>query len=175
MKSWTLAALVLSLFVSAQARSEIQTVSYVDVGRYLGTWYQIAKNPLVFEGNCYCSQQKLGVKGPGVVSVYNSCNRNSVNGPIAEISGEAVVVDPVTNAKLSVDFNLPHKGEYWIIGLDSDYRYAVVTDSRGDSLYILSKTPFLAQDLYDEAVAAAARQVRTDRLEQTVHAGCTYP
>jgi apolipoprotein D and lipocalin family protein len=166
--------LLASLFVRA-ADQPLTTVPYVDVSKYLGTWYQIAKNPLFFEGDCYCAQQKLGLRSDGVVSVYNSCNEGSVSGRLREISGIAINDDTQTNARFTIDFNLPHKGQYWVIGLDSEYRYAVVSDPSRLSLYILSKTPQLAPELYQQALAQAAEQVDISKLQKAVQMGCTYP
>jgi apolipoprotein D and lipocalin family protein len=159
---------------ASESKPELQTVPYVDVSRYLGAWYTISRNPLIFEGKCVCSRQVLGVTSSGRVSVYNSCNEY-MGGPLREISGFADNQDPKTNAKFIVDFNLPHKGSYWIIGLDKDYRYAVVSDPSRMSLYILSKTPDLAPDLYQAAVAEVAGQIDVSKLEPIVQQGCTYP
>jgi apolipoprotein D and lipocalin family protein len=108
------------------------------------------------------------------VDVYNSCNEPST-GELREIRGFATNNDANTNAQFTVDFGLPHKGQYWIIGLDSDYRYAVVSDPSKLSLYILSKTPTLEPELYDEAVQIAAEQLDVSRLVMTPQMGCTYP
>lgn len=160
----------------AQINPPLTTVPFVDVNQYLGTWYQIARNPLPFEPvDCVCAQQKLGLTDHGTVSVYNSCNLLTPAGKIYEISGEATNNDPQTNAQFTVDFNLPQKGQYWIIGLDPQYRYAVVSDPSKRSLYILSKTPLLADDLYQEALSKAAAQVPIDRVKVTPQLGCLYP
>ena len=160
---------------TAHAGSVPKTVDYVDVGQYLGTWYQIARNPLFFEDGCVCSIQKLNLRSDGLVGVFNTCNVQTPSGALRSISGTAKNEDPQSNSKFTVDFGLPHTGEYWIIGLDSQYRYAVVSDPSGKSLYILSKTPTLPTDLYQSAVAAAAEQVDTSMLQQTLQNGCTYP
>lgn len=152
--------------------SEVQTVTFVDLGRYAGTWYQIARNPLIFEWGCECSRQILTPKEDGDVDVYNTCNFRSPQGSLREIRGTARVVDAQTNAKLEVDFGLPWKGDYWVIGLDPEYRWAVVTDSRKWSLYILSKTPTLEAELMEAALKTAAEQVDTSRLHMTNQQGC---
>jgi len=168
--------LVLMIFSSFLASAkDLETVPFVDVTKYVGTWYQIARNPLIFEGNCFCSRQILGLTDNGRASVYNSCNEGSVQGPVREIRGFASVDDPVSNAKFTVDFNLPHKGTYWIIGLDQEYRYAVVSDARQKSLYILSRTPILDPTLLDQALAEAAQKLDATRPTMTVQNGCTYP
>lgn len=165
---------MISLF-SGLAKADLITVSYVDVPRYLGSWYQIARNPLPFEGNCVCPRQVLSLGEEGKINVYNSCNEGSINGPVREIRGFAVSDDPISNAKLTVDFNLPQKGKYWVIGLDHDYRYAVVSDPSKRSLYILSKTPTLDPVLYQNALDEAALQIDTSRLIIPQQIGCSYP
>ncbi len=106
------------------ALAELNTVPYVDLSKYAGTWYQIARNPLIFEKGCVCSKQVLAPEGDGRISVYNSCNNKTVDGPIREIRDYATSADTDTNSKFSVDFNLPFKGSYWISGLDADYRWS---------------------------------------------------
>ncbi len=169
------ATLVLSISTTASAAP--QTVPFVDLSRYAGNWYQIANVPMFFEGGvCACAKQKLTPAEAGVIKVYNSCNSGTPQGRLRDISGEAYNDDPATNAKFTVDFNLPFKGTYWIVGLDAEYRYAVVTDKNGSSLYILSKTPTLATELYEEAVAiAAAQSLKVEQLRVTEHQGCQYP
>jgi apolipoprotein D and lipocalin family protein len=176
----TFVALMLAIFgmtglASPSSRAAMQTVPQVDVARYLGTWYQQARNQLPFEPtDCVCAQQKLGLATDGNVSVYNSCNVGATDGKLYEIRGEASPEDS-TNSKLLIDFNLPQKGQYWIIAVDAEYRYAVVSDPSGLSLYILSKTPQLAPELYQQAVAEAAKQVDVSKLKLTSQMNCTYP
>ena len=75
-------SLLLSLIILAclPSQAELQTVPYVDLSQYAGRWYQIARNPLPFEGDCYCSQQTLTGLPDGRVGVFNSCNKGSVTG-----------------------------------------------------------------------------------------------
>ena len=165
-------------FQSYVAHAAIQTVPFVHVNRYLDDWYQISHVPLWFQGNsdCACARQRLTTTSDaGRVGVLNTCTKT--DGSPYSIAGFATVQYTTTFAKYSVRFEgVPFEGSYWIIALDSDYSYAVVTDKSGDSLYILSKTPVLAQDLYDEAVRLAAAQLNnTNKLVMTNHNGCTYP
>jgi apolipoprotein D and lipocalin family protein len=60
----------------------------------------------------------------------------------------ARVVDPTTNAKLKVTFFWPFAGDYWIIDLADDYRYAVVGHPSREYLWILSRTPTLDDATY---------------------------
>ncbi len=163
------------VFFSLQAGAELMTVPFVDLGKYAGTWYQIARNPVFFENGCVCSRQVLSPNEGGSIGVYNTCNDQTPSGTLEEIRGTAVVDNPGSNSKLTVDFGLPFKGSYWVIGLDEDYRYAVVSEPRKSVLYILSKTPSLESALYDEALSLAQAQVDTSRLTKTLQEGCQYP
>lgn len=156
--------------------NELETVASIDAGRFLGRWYQQSRNPLPFEPlDCFCAQQTLGVNADGTISVFNSCNKDSVRGPVLGILGFATIDNPGFNTKFSVDFGFPKKGQYWIIGVDQDYRWAVISEPSKASLYILSKTPVLAPELYQAALASAASQVTTEKLRPTVHESCQYP
>jgi apolipoprotein D and lipocalin family protein len=161
----------------APAKAEIHTVPYVDVNKYLGDWYQIAHVPLWFEGisDCACARQRLTpTQKSGTIGVLNTCTKS--DGSIYSIAGTADDEDRASNAKFSVSFQgVPFKGSYWIIGLDPQYRFAVVTDKGGDALYILSKTPLLPKALFDQALRIAASQVDTSKLVVTRQNGCSYP
>lgn len=155
---------------------ELVTVKNVDLNLFLGRWYQIARNPLFFEPeNCPCAQQTLTLNSKNIVEVYNSCNKDTVNGKLQEISGTATSVDPINNSKFSIDFGLFAKGKYWIIALAPDYSWAVVTDPNRWSLYILSKTPTLSANDYALALSQAELQTDISKLKRTDHTNCTYP
>jgi apolipoprotein D and lipocalin family protein len=153
--------------------AQLVTVPFVDLTRYAGTWYQIAANPLPFEGNCRCSRQVL-TPIDDKVAVFNSCT-DPISGQLRTISGFAYNQDRTTNAIFKVDFGFPTKGDYWIIGLDEDYRWAVVSDPRKISLFILSKTPVLNEELFQQALNEAQKQVSLSRLRKMEQENCNYP
>ncbi len=165
---------IFGLYFMNSAQAQLQTVPYVELSKYAGTWYQISHKPLIFEGKCICSRQVLSGLEDGTVGVYNTCN-DPTTGELRSISGVATNNDPSTNAQFTVDFGLPHTGQYWIIGLGDNYEYAVVSDPSLLSLYILSKTPQLSPELYAEAVEKAQRQVDVSKLRVTEQRNCEYP
>ena len=122
-----------------------------------------------------CDRQVLTPLADGRVGVHNSCRMNTVDGEYREITGTATSDDPISNAKFTVDLGLPQKGQYWVIGLDAQYRYAVVSEPSRKSLYILSKTPELSEELYQEALNLAAQKTDTSKLQRTLQQGCSYP
>lgn len=153
----------------------VETVEYVDLEKYAGNWYELGANPQFFTPrDCMCTRQVLTPREDGLIGVYNSCREGSPEGKINDIEGTARPLD-TTNAKLEVDFGLPFKGSYWVIALADDYSWAVVTDKRENSLYILSKTPTVEDGLYEDIVALAATKTDTSKLRVTSQQGCSYP
>ena len=97
--------------------SNLQTVDQVDLQRYVGKWYEIARMPNRFEKKCDRDVVAEYAMRGGVISVRNTCVRRNGNSTIAK--GTAKVVDERTGAKLKVTFFWPFYGDYWIIGFGS--------------------------------------------------------
>ena len=129
------------------------TVSKVDLNRYAGRWYEIARFPQRFERNCTNVEAHYTQKPDGSIQVINRCLKN---GKLKVSTGKATVTDTYTNSKLKVSFFWPIEGDYWIIGLDRDYKWALVGSPDGDALWILSRNPVLAQKTLAEILAIAA-------------------
>lgn len=126
----------------------LQTVPQVDLGRYLGTWYEVASFPQGFQKGCTGSTANYSLRDDGTLRVVNRCRLDSLDGPEKVAEGLARVVDPKTNARLEVSFFRPFWGDYWIVQLEPDYRYAVVGHPSRDYLWILSRTPTLDEATY---------------------------
>jgi apolipoprotein D and lipocalin family protein len=136
------------------------TVEHVDVHRYSGVWYEIARYPNFFQRNCVAdTTASYSLRTDGRIEVLNTCRTK--NGQSDTVRGYAKVVDPRTNAKLKVTFFWPFSGDYWIIGLDPDYRFAVVGDPQRKYLWILSRKPRLDDATYAQ-IAALARDAGYD-------------
>ena len=129
---------------------ELKTVEYVDVKRYMGAWFEIAKLPQRFEKGLIGIKANYTLLPDGKVSVLNSGYKEDFSGKLKTIKGKAWVVDTATNAKLKVSFFWPFTGNYWIIELGKDYEYAVVGDESRKYLWILSRTPQMDEALYNE-------------------------
>ncbi len=127
----------------------LAVVPQVDLGRYIGTWYEIASFPQRFQKGCTDSRAEYRIRPDGDVDVVNSCLRN---GKVDTAKGKAWVVDTATNAKIKVSFFWPFRGDYWIIDLGKDYEYAVVSAPSMKYLWILSRTPQMDESRYQEIV-----------------------
>jgi apolipoprotein D and lipocalin family protein len=179
-----LAAITL-LTDTAQAQAptppSVRTVPFVELDRYVGDWYEIARFPNRFQRQCVGDVRATYARRPdGRVDVVNRC-RTDVGE--TEARGVARIVDERTFAKLKVRFApawlswLPMVwGDYWILGLAPDYSWTVVGDPGRDYLWILARAPHLD----DESMAAARAAARDNgfddtRLVPTAQAGAGRP
>ena len=176
-RSWPLFALAfgIALLGCSKTTTErlqlppLEVVPEVDLERYLGTWYEIASYPQRFQEGCTATTATYTLRSDGEIDVLNKCRKDSLDGPEDVAEGRARVVDTTTNAKLEVSFFGPFWGDYWIIDLGPDYEYAVVGHPSRDYLWILSRTPTLDDDTYDEILSRLAEMgYPLGRLQKTL-------
>lgn len=138
-------------------KKELQVVPYVDLEKYSGTWYEIARLPNKFQDRCIGKvTATYTLLEDGKISVINKCVNK--DGKIIEAKGIAKLANKDgPNTKLKVRFApailsfLPFVwGDYWIIELASDYTYAVVGEPKRNYLWILSRTPQIDSVIYEE-------------------------
>lgn len=138
------------------AESKVTSVAAVDLARYAGEWYEVAAFPMFFQRHCVgdtTANYELALDGS--VKVTNRCRTQ--NG-VDEANGRATVVEGSANSRLKVSFFWPFKADYWVIGLDADYRWALVGNPNRKFLWLLSRTPQLPQPLLEAALASAKAQ-----------------
>ncbi len=133
---------------TSEALPPLKTVPYVDVQKYLGKWYEIARYDQRFERGCVAATATYSLRSDGNLNVLNACHLNSIDGKVKSSTGLAVIVDKKTNAKLKVTFFWPFYGKYWIIDLGKNYEYAVVGHPDRTYLWILSRTPQMDDGVY---------------------------
>ncbi|MEI6508526.1 MAG: lipocalin family protein [Bacteroidota bacterium] len=131
----------------------LQTVPFVDIKKYAGKWYEIASYPQRFQKGCHCTTAEYTLTDKDYVIVENRCNKESLDGKVSYIKGKAYIEANTGNAKLLVQFFWPFKGKYWIIDLADDYSYAVVSHPNREYLWILSRTPKMNADVYNQILA----------------------
>jgi apolipoprotein D and lipocalin family protein len=145
----------LALTGVAQAElAPLQTVPSVDVPRYMGTWYEIAKYPNWFQKKCASSTQATySLQTDGRVQVLNRCKTDK--GEWSEALGAARQIGGPTSAQLKVRFApewlsfIPMVwGDYWIIDLDPQYQWVLVSEPRREYLWVLSRTPQMPAATY---------------------------
>lgn len=147
----SLMAFLLVFVPRGYSQTALTTVSKVDLKKYLGRWFEIARYPNRFQKQCTGDTTATYSQLPsGKVEVLNQCRQ--ANGQMDAAKGSAKVVDTTSNAQLKVTFFWPFYGDYWIIGLDSEYRWAVVGEPKRKYLWILSRSSHMSDADYNEAL-----------------------
>ena len=164
----TLVSLLLGMCMIPQdndaSKRSLQVVPSVDLKRYMGTWYEIARLPNPFQKKCISDVTAFyTILEDGTIRVVNRCRTET--GEFIESEGKARrKSDDEPNSKLEVRFApaflsfLPMVwGKYWVIDLAPDYSYAVVGEPNREYLWILSRTQAMTQETYD-AIALKLRE-----------------
>ena len=150
--------------IAQQGDQSVKTIATLDVPRYLGTWYEIAKFPNWFQKKCVGNTKAIyTAKSDGNLRVLNSCK--TAGGEISEAEGLARQIGDKDSPKLEVRFApewlsfLPLVwGDYWVIDLDPQYQVAAVSDPKREYLWVLSRTPQLDPKVYEDLLQRLKQQ-----------------
>ena len=154
--------------VHAVGEAPLDVAPSVDLTRYAGKWYEIARLPNRFQRDCAGNTTATYTLRPdGKITVLNECR--TADGRPKAAKGTARVADAKgPNTKLKVTFFWPFSGNYWIIDLDPEYRWAVVGEPGRRYLWILSRVPQMDTVLYQQIVERVKqRGFDTEKLLRT--------
>lgn len=143
---------IFSGFFAGSTR-RIGTVCDVDLARYQGVWYEIARLPHSFERGMEEVTARYTLKPKGIIEVVNSGIRN---GKRVSITGKAGIIDPGCTGNLWVKFFPLMKSSYRIIGVDKEhYEYALVTSKKKSFLWLLCRKPVMDEKTLIEVISKA--------------------
>jgi apolipoprotein D and lipocalin family protein len=138
------------------AAAPLPTQDWVDLERYAGRWYEIARLPNRFQEQCAGDvTASYTVRPDGLIAIVNECRRKDGTVTRAEgVARRAEAKGPASRLKVRfapafLSFLPMVWGDYWIVELDLDYRYAVVGDPSRKYLWILSRDPDMDAATYD--------------------------
>jgi apolipoprotein D and lipocalin family protein len=152
----------------------VRMIASLDVPKYLGTWYEIAKFPNWFQKKCVGNTKAVySMRADSNLKVLNSCK--NADGVVSEAEGTARQIGAQDSPKLEVRFApawlsfLPMVwGDYWVIDLDPQYQVAAVSDPKREYLWVLSRTPQLDKKVYEDLLQRLqAQQFDVRKLEIT--------
>jgi len=125
-------------------------VKKLDIDKYLGTWYEIARYDHRFERGLVGVTANYSLREDGKIKVINSGYKGSLSGKYSEAIGKAKIPDPVNEpAKLKVSFFWFFYGDYFVLELDENYQWALIGSSSDNYLWILSREPQMDDILYN--------------------------
>jgi apolipoprotein D and lipocalin family protein len=162
---------------AASVAGPLESIASLDVTRYMGTWYEIAKYPNKFQKKCIAeTRAEYQLKTNGRVQVTNQCKTE--NGSLDEAIGEARQLGTSSSSKLQVRFApvwlswLPVVwGNYWVIDLDPAYQLVAVSEPEREYLWVLSRTPQVSAEAFNALMARLKTQgFELGRLERTKQA-----
>lgn len=162
---FTLLALFAMIPGTASAKdAPLETVPFVDLQKYQGQWYEVARLEQRFQKGCINSTATYSFRDDGDIRVVNECEiagKNKRKNKRKKATGRAWVKDKETNAKLRVQFVLTGiklsflSGKYWVLDLGDKYSHVMIGDPSRDYFWLLARTPTLEPQLFDELVQKA--------------------
>ena len=127
-----------------------QPAKGVELWRYLGRWYEIARYEQSFEKGCEGVTADYSLRSDGKIDVCNRCRKPGDK--TDEARGTAKIVDRTTNAKLKVSFFGPFYGDYWVLDHADDYSWSIVGEPSGRYLWILAREATPNEVMVDELI-----------------------
>jgi len=147
------------------ANMDVLTVESLDLERYMGTWYEIARYDHSFERGLVGVTATYSLRSDGKITVINQGYSKTLNGKLKRARGKAKQPDPGNPGKLKVSFFLFFYADYFVLELDKEYRWAVIGSSSDNYLWILSRTPVMDKELINNILKKIEnRGYDTDRL-----------
>ena len=116
-----------------------QPAKAVDVDRYLGRWFELARYEAGFQKDCEAVTAEYSLSAPGQIKVVNSCRKGGLDGKADVAIGKAKIVEGSNSAKLRVSFFGPFYGDYWVLDRAEDYSWAIIGEPSGRYLWLLNR------------------------------------
>lgn len=134
---------------------DTSTVSELDIDRYLGTWYEIARYPHRFEKDLQGVTATYSYREDGKIKVVNQGYKGSLSGEKTQAIGKAKINKKGGPGKLKVSFFWIFYADYYVMELDPDYQWALIGSSSDKYLWILARTPQLPDTTYQQILEKA--------------------
>jgi apolipoprotein D and lipocalin family protein len=160
--------LSLLFFGCGSSKPDMPVERSIDIQRYMGRWYEIAKLPNSFEKGLTCVTATYSLKENGDIKVVNAGRKVEDTTITKSATGTAWVPDPSEPTKLKVRFFWPFAGNYWILALDQNYRYVMIGEPSREYLWIMCRERSLPQQTMDSLVLRAqSLGYDTTKIEKT--------
>jgi apolipoprotein D and lipocalin family protein len=170
MKRYLFLLITISMLAGCSKPDDLDTVAMVDINRYMGKWYEIARLPNSFEEGLICITAEYSISPEGDITVVNRGYDPDGKGSWNEVTGKAWIPDTLAPGKLKVQFFWPFAGDYYIMHLDTGYQHALIGDPSRKFLWVLSRTASLPEETIRELLDIAnSRGFETQEVIKVDH------
>jgi apolipoprotein D and lipocalin family protein len=161
-------AVASALLLGACSQQSLDVAPNVDLKRFQGQWYEIAKLPRATQADCTGTKAFYALRSDGTMDIVNECHLGTLDGPTRSVHATATVPDASVPAKLSLEFVPGLYGDYWILEVGDHYEYAVVGHPTRQYLWILSRTPTMDPSVLSHVLdKAQSLSFDTSKLDYT--------
>jgi apolipoprotein D and lipocalin family protein len=150
------AAAAVLLAGCASKGPEMETVSYVDLDRFMGDWYVIANIPTFLEKGAHNAVESYALNADGTIATTFVYRKDSFDGKKKRYTPKGFVLDEETNARWGMRFVWPIKADYRIVYLDEDYSQTIIARQQRDFVWIMARTPTIPDEDYKRLVEYVA-------------------
>jgi len=155
MRKFRFLLIIIALLICNCSKTQSQmidktTVKELDLNRYLGKWYEIARLPNSFEKNLVGVTATYRLRDDGMIEVLNEGFKNELNGPLSRAVGKAKIPNKLEKGKIKVSFFWIFYANYFVLELDQvNYQYVMIGSSSDNYFWILSRTPEMDPSVYN--------------------------
>ncbi|MDH4072756.1 MAG: lipocalin family protein [Gammaproteobacteria bacterium] len=140
------------LSACAGGKPPLPTVEHVDLPRFMGDWFVIANIPTFLEKGAHNAVETYALNPDGSISTTFVFRKDGFDGKVKEYTPTGYVTDTDTNAVWGMRFIWPIKADYRIVYLDEDYSRTVIARNKRDFVWIMARTPTIADNDYDAMI-----------------------
>lgn len=141
---------------ASQNLPPIATVPQVDLKRFMGDWYVIACIPTAIETEAYNAVESYRLQKDGAIDTVFTFRKGGFDGPAKRYNPKGFVTEGSGNALWGMQFIWPIKAEYRIAYLDQGYTQTVIARNARDYVWIMARTPQIADSEYRQLVQFVA-------------------
>ena len=142
-------------------------VPYVDINKFSGLWYELARTYNYYEKNCVAATVEYDLQEDNTYKIYNRCFKHVVGGDLIEYKGTAKPTTGNSMSKIDMTYYFFFTSRYRVIHLEKDYSAAVVADEDMKQVWIMSRKPSLSKSKFDKILTKLEKNMDLKRLIYT--------
>lgn len=153
-------------------KEDLPVVASLDLNRFCGKWYEIARLPVVFESRLVNVQSEYTMMPDGKIRVINMGRKGSIQGELTTAEATLWAPDPNMPGKMKVLYpTRPGQGDYWVLSIDPDYNYVLVGEPKRRQCWMMCRDIKKVNESQVNNMIEKARQLgfEVNRLLKTQH------